>query len=153
MPPAAVLMLKYRSNAVLAHIAPLAVFILLTSVVSLVTVKNSALPWWRSSPEHWIYPLQTMVCGGLVAFFWRNYNFRPARGLVPATLLGIVGIGLWILPGWLYAHFEGRTSPGQSWPAWLGYAPRAAVSTPAARACRSGCAARCNPWASACPAT
>ena len=125
MRPVAALMFKYRNNAAIAHVAPLAVFMLLTSVVPLFAVKNSLLPWWRSSPEHWIYPLQTIVCGGLLAFFWRNYTFRPARGWVLATLLGAAGIVIWILPGWLYAHFDGRSLPGASWPAWLGYAPRA----------------------------
>ncbi len=117
-------MLRYRTNATIAHVAPLAVFLLLTPVVSLFAIKNSALPWWRSSPEHWIYPLQTVACGGLVAFFWRNYIFRPARGILLATLLGIAGIGIWILPGWLYVHFDGRISPQPTWAAWFGYAPR-----------------------------
>ncbi|MCE9519228.1 MAG: CAAX prenyl protease-related protein [Verrucomicrobia bacterium] len=96
-------MLKYRNNAAIAHIAPLVVFLLLTSVVPLLAVKNSALPWWRSAPEHWIYPLQTIICGGLLAFFWKNYTFRPARGFLLATLLGVAGIMIWILPGWLYS--------------------------------------------------
>ncbi len=81
-------MLKIRTNVTAAHIAPLAVFLLLTSLVPLIAVENPELPWWRSAPEHWIYPLQTLVCGGVLAFFWRNYTFRPARGFVLATVLG-----------------------------------------------------------------
>jgi CAAX prenyl protease-like protein len=49
-----------------------------------------------------VYPLQTAVCGGLLAFFWRNYTFQPWRGFLLATLLGVLGIAIWILPGWLY---------------------------------------------------
>lgn len=113
-----------RNNATAAHVAPLAVFMLLTSVVPLVAIKNSALPWWRSAPEHWIYPLQTVVCGALLVFFWRNYTFRPWRGFGLATLLGVAGIVIWILPGWLFARFEGQASPAPFWLAWLGYAPR-----------------------------
>ncbi len=114
-------MLKYHNNAAIAHVAPLVVFMLLTSLVPFIAVKNSALSWWRSAPEHWIYPLQTVACIGMLAFFWKNYTLRPARGFLLATLLGVAGIVIWILPGWLYQHFEGGNSPPLS---WLGYSPR-----------------------------
>jgi CAAX prenyl protease-like protein len=117
-------MLQYRHNAVAAHVAPLAVFLLLTSVVPLLTVKNSALPWWRSSPEHWVYPLQSIICGGLLAFFWSNYQFRPWRGIALATILGIAGIAAWLLPAYLYVRFDGRPEPASPWMIYLGYAPR-----------------------------
>jgi uncharacterized protein len=113
-----------RNNATAAHVAPLAVFMLLSSVVSLVEIKNSALPWWRATPEHWVYPLQAVVCGGLIAFFWRNYIFRPWRGFVLATLLGIVGIVLWILPAHVFQMTQDHdSSPGRTI-RWLGFSPR-----------------------------
>ena len=34
-------------------------------------------PWWRQQPQQWVYPLQTVVCLGLLAFWWRQYSFRP----------------------------------------------------------------------------
>src|SRR6187200_2451956 len=83
--PVTASMLRYRHHATAAHIAPLAVFLLLTSLVPLVAVKNSALPWWRSAPEHWIYPVQTVVCGALLLFFRGQYTFRPFRGYLLAT--------------------------------------------------------------------
>lgn len=117
-------MLKYRHNAAIAHVAPLMAFMLLTSLAPFLAVENSLLPWWRHAPEHWIYPLQTVVCGVLLALFWENYGFRPRQGFLLATLLGLAGIVVWILPGWLYANFDGRASPEQPWLAWLGYSPR-----------------------------
>ena len=75
---------------------------LFTALVPALAIKNSALHWWRSAPEHWIYPLQTIVCSALLIFFWKNYTFRPARGFVLATVLGIVGIVIWILPAHLF---------------------------------------------------
>jgi len=124
MRPAAARMLKYRNNAAIAHVAPLAVFMLLTSVVPLVAIENSALPWWRSAPEHWVYPLQTLVCLGLLAFFWRNYSFRPARGFMLATVLGIAGIGVWILPGWFYMTGDPEHVGGAPGIPLLGYIAR-----------------------------
>ncbi len=91
-----------RQDTTVAHIAPFAVFVLFTALVPAVAIHNSALPWWRSAPEHWIYPLQTVVCGALLICFWKNYTFRPSRGLVLATVLGIVSIVLWILPAHLF---------------------------------------------------
>jgi hypothetical protein len=117
-------MLSYRHHATAAHIAPLAVFMLLASVVPMVAVKNSALPWWRSAPEHWAYPLQTIFCGSLLLYFWTNYQFRPWRDLTLSTILGIAGIFVWLLPAYLYVRLDGRPVLAAPWWAWLGYAPR-----------------------------
>ncbi len=117
-------MLKYRNNAAIVHIAPLVVFMLLTSFVPFFAVKNSELPWWRSSPEHWIYPLQTVVCGGLLTFFWRNYTFRPARGFLLATLFGIAGVIVWIVPAWIYHRMDLLDSSEKAGIPLLGFVPR-----------------------------
>jgi uncharacterized protein len=117
-------MLKYRSHPAIAHIAPLAVFMLLTSLVPLIAVKNSELPWWHSAPEHWVYPLQTLVCGVLLLFFWKNYTFKPARGFVLATVLGLVGIVLWCLPAWIYQTMSADGQPPAKWLEWLGVVAR-----------------------------
>lgn len=111
-----------RSSPAIAHVAPLAVFLLLNSLVPALAVENRALPWWRHAPEHWIYPLQTVICGVLLVWFRREYVFRPIRGLVPAIVLGAAGIAAWLLPGWLYASMdEGRRGAGVP---LLGFAPR-----------------------------
>lgn len=117
-------MLRYRHHATAAHVAPLAVFLLLTSLVPLVAVKNSALPWWRSAPEHWIYPVQTVVCGALLLFFRGQYTFRPFRGYLLATVLGVVGIAVWILPGHLFHSAQSRGSPDEGAIPWLGFVAR-----------------------------
>ena len=61
--------------------------------------------WWQRAPEMWLYPLQTLVCGW---WLWRVRNqiqwdwaLRPC---LAAVLLGLVGIGLWMIPyftGWI----------------------------------------------------
>lgn len=95
-------MSNLRTNTTVAHIAPFAVFMLFTALVPALAIKNSALPWWRSAPEHWVYPLQTIVCGVLVIFFWKNYTFKPTRGFALATVFGIISIVCWIVPSELY---------------------------------------------------
>src|SRR5579859_3154928 len=95
---------RLRDNPAVAHVTPLGAFLVFFALAPLFTVKNSQLPWWRSMPEHWIYPLQTLFCGGLLIYFWRNYTFAPLRGFGLATLLGLIGIILWVTPAWLYSH-------------------------------------------------
>ena len=34
---------------------------------------------WLSSAEYWIYPAQTILCGGLLLWFRREYNFHRLR--------------------------------------------------------------------------
>lgn len=54
--------------------------------------------FWLRSPEYWIYPLQTVLCGGLLIWFWREYDFhRPAR-LLFVLLMGVLVFILWISP-------------------------------------------------------
>lgn len=107
-----------------AHTAPLAVFILLSALVPVLAVENTMLPWWRHAPEHWVYPLQTLVTGALLLLFRGRYTFAPVRGLWPAVLLGVVGIAWWCLPAltWQHLHATGVVVP--EWGGWLGLAER-----------------------------
>lgn len=95
---------KLQGNATAAHVVPLAVFLLLLMVPSAVEIAHPSQPWWRQGPEHWIYPLQTVICLALVIFWWRHYVWWPAdwRRLALGALIGVAGIALWIFPGWLH---------------------------------------------------
>lgn len=107
----------YRSAAV-AHIVPLALFMVLTEVTGLFRLENSAAPWYQRAPEHWVYPLQCLIVGGVLLWFRRHYVLAPWRGLGLATLLGAAGIAVWVLPALLYR--EGQPD----WLEWLGVAKR-----------------------------
>jgi CAAX prenyl protease-like protein len=115
---------RFRESATAAHIAPLAVFMLLNAVPSLLRVENTELPWFQQAPEHWVYPMQTLLVGGLLLFFSRHYRLAPWRGLGLASVMGAVGIVLWIAPAWAYQQLtaSGYTL-SDSW-AWLGLAER-----------------------------
>jgi CAAX prenyl protease-like protein len=112
---------ELRSNKAVAHIAPLAVFMVLMLLGSLPGLewKHPSAPWWRQQPQQWIYPLQTVLCLGLIAFWWRHYTFRPlgAKAWLWGVAGGVVGIALWILPSWWHMR-SGQTV------AWLGVADR-----------------------------
>ena len=112
-----------RQNALVAHVAPLLVFVLLTSLAGFFKIENAALPWYRQGPEHWVYPLQTTVCGALLLAWWRHYTFAPWRGLGLAVLFGLIGIVVWIAPN----VFVRLSSTHQSWEGvweWLGFIDR-----------------------------
>ena len=112
MPPAT---RSLRDNALVAHVAPLMVFVLFTTLPGLFKIENAALPWYQQGPEHWVYPIQTMVCGALVLWWWRHYTFVPWRGLGLAVAFGLAGIAVWIAPG-IVLHVN--RDHVMAWPAW-----------------------------------
>lgn len=115
-------LLAWRASATVAHVAPLLVFMLLSSVVGLCKTENSALPWYISAPEHWLYPLQCGVVLGLLWWLRGHYTFKPWRGLAWAVLFGLLGIAVWVLPAWWYVRAAVPTPP--AWWEWLGLVDR-----------------------------
>lgn len=100
-----------------AHIAPFAAFMLIMAVPDLLTSigvpigadvdsRASAGESIWASRQLWLYPLQTGVCLGLLAFYRRSYPWKPVRGIGIGLLAGIVGIVLWLLPGFLFQRFQ-----------------------------------------------
>lgn len=80
-----------------AYIVPMAAFLGALVVVSGVKALGGS-SFWLSAPEYWIYPLQTLLCGGLLVWFWREYDFNGIRGLPIAIAVGIVVLGIWVAP-------------------------------------------------------
>jgi len=89
----------------IAFTLPMAVFILLLGATGV--LRNAEGSFWQSAPEYWIYPLQTIVCGALLLWFWRDYEFSTPRQIVLALLIGVVVCGLWIAPQQFFG-FEAR---------------------------------------------
>ncbi len=109
----------------LAHVAPLAVFMgflmLLEGLraIGFTSAEDSAV-WWRRQPELWVYPLQTVLTLLVLGAYWKFYEFRPFRGIGLAVVGGIVGIAVWIAPGFLFA----RQNMLPSSLSYLGFAAR-----------------------------
>lgn len=84
--------------------------------------ENSELAWWWSSPELWVYPLQSIACLGLLWFWRQHYPLRPIRGWVLAIGAGILGIAIWLAPVALHTKFG--IGGDESWLRWLGFRER-----------------------------
>jgi len=86
----------------LAHVVPFVVFMAFVQITLWMTLDNQYAHWWKRAPEQVMFPLQTLVVGGLLIYFWREYKFTPIRGIGLALVLGTLGIVCWLLPEYLY---------------------------------------------------
>jgi CAAX prenyl protease-like protein len=74
----------------------MAVFVTLLALIG--AVRNAAGGFWLASPEYWIYPAQTLICGALLVWFWREYELRPPAAVWFAVAIGLLVFVLWIAP-------------------------------------------------------
>lgn len=79
-----------------AFTLPMGVFLVLLGVGD--AVRNPGGSSWVAAPEYWIYPLQTVVCGALVVWFWRDYELSGPRMIWFAIVIGVAVFGFWIAP-------------------------------------------------------
>lgn len=113
-----------RDDATAAHVGPLVVFLLLSFVPGWFRDGGPGAPWYILQPEHWWFPVQTIACMGLLWWWRKQYRLPPGKPwhLVFALVLAVVGIALWVLPGWLF-HQWGIPSKATGWK-WLGLMDR-----------------------------
>jgi CAAX prenyl protease-like protein len=77
----------------IAFVAPMGAFIALLALNACMPSLGRA--FWLQHPEYWLFPLQTVVCAGLL---WR---FRPAYDLGrPRSLWIGIGIGIFVFVLW-----------------------------------------------------
>jgi len=88
------------------------------------------LPWWRHAPEHWLYPVQSVIVGALIMWCWSRYEFKPVRTLLLATVLGAIGIVIWLLPALVYIQLQSHGVIVPEWASWFGLAAREQGFTP-----------------------
>lgn len=117
-----------RNNKSYAHVAPLAIFMGLSFLMQIANENglewaHPDASWWREWPEQWMYPLQTLLVGGVLCFFWKHYDFSKVKGVGLGAVMGVVGIALWILPSWLYDYFGYTEETVGVW-AYFGLAER-----------------------------
>ena len=99
---------EIRNNKTLAYVVPFLAFMVFLSLDLVLSatgfkVDNEyAGAWYQYHTEQWIYPLQSIVCFGIILFFWKQYEFRPLKGWIFGAVVGAVGIVLWVLPAMLY---------------------------------------------------
>ena len=88
-----------------AFTAPMLLFLLLLGLRDGLTSIGG--PFWISSAEYWIYPVQTILCGALVFWFWSEYDLNTPRGVGIAIAVGLLIFLLWISPQ-AFLHFSPR---------------------------------------------
>jgi CAAX prenyl protease-like protein len=79
-----------------AHVLPILVFISFLALNGV--AKKIDSQFWLTHAEYWIYPVQTILCGGLLIWFRREYDLGRPRRAVSATLVALVAFGLWVSP-------------------------------------------------------
>ena len=79
-----------------AFTLPMAIFFALLALAG--AFRKPGGGSWLAAPEYWIYPAQTLICGALLVWFWREYDFRALRKTLFAIGIGLVVFGLWIAP-------------------------------------------------------
>ncbi len=91
------------SRALWAYVLPFAVFMgglaLISLVQSFAPAENA--PLGLAEPKYWIFPLQTVLCGALLVWFWKDYEWGAKWHVITAVLTGLVVLALWISPQWL----------------------------------------------------
>lgn len=107
-----------------AYVLPLVLFTLLNTLPGWFRIENSELPWHVRAPEHWVYPLQTVLCASVLWLFRKHYTLAPWRGLGLACVLGLAGIAFWIAPALLRENLVQDGHTPASWWKWLGLAER-----------------------------
>ncbi len=112
------------SSSTAAHVLPLLLFTLLTSLSGFLRIENSELPWYVRSPEHWVYPLETLICAVVLFFFRKHYTLAPWRGFGLALMLGMVGIAFWVAPSLLRESLIQNGHEPVAWWDWLGMVER-----------------------------
>lgn len=90
-----------------AYVAPMFVFALLLAFAP--ALKRIGGGFWLQSPEYWVYPLQTIICGGLVAWFWREYEFHRPTQVGFVVTVALVVFVVWIAPQQFF-RFAPRTT-------------------------------------------
>ena len=85
-----------HKRKLVAYVLPMALFLGLLAVSS--GLKKIGGPFWLTSPEYWIFPLQTLLCGAVVLFFWDEYDFGKLRQPLFVLAVGVIIFVLWISP-------------------------------------------------------
>ncbi len=114
----------WYQTAATAFIGPFVAFLVILTLVQQLGTEDASAPWWRQHPEHWGYPLQAILCIGLVIFWRKHYPRFSWKGSGLAVLMGIAGIAVWLLPPLIHAATgigEGGSLP---WLKWLGFQSR-----------------------------
>ena len=80
------------------------VFMLGLALVSAVQsfAPAESAPLWLAEPKYWVFPLQAIVCGALLVWFWKYYDWGKKWHIVTGLAVGLFVLALWVSPQWLF---------------------------------------------------
>lgn len=99
-------------RSLLAYAGPFFLFVALNVLPGLIrpgAPVADGIPLWRAAPELWVYPLQTLLCAGMLWYYRREYP--PAR--LPTSLaifgmvVGLIVFAVWVSPQAIF-HADAR---------------------------------------------
>lgn len=121
-------LLIWREDRTLAHVVPFAAFMIFNLIYQFageaMLWEHDEAPWYRHWPEQLFYPIQTVVCLGVLAFFWKHYEFQWCNKVWIGALAGLIGIAFWLLPTTLFDWLEMNGEPDGFFEKLTGLAPR-----------------------------
>ena len=88
--------LKSDLRKLIAFILPMGIFVILLGLTGAGNRPETGS--WFAYPAYWTYPAQTLICGALLLWFWRDYELRAPRKIWFALVIGVGVFAIWIAP-------------------------------------------------------
>lgn len=107
-----------NKRKIVAYVSPMVLFIALLGLTNVVRRIDSSI--WLNSPEYWVYPAQTIVCGSVVWWFRRDYQWGRVTRPVFTAAIALLVLFIWISPQ-VFFGFSRRT---------LGFDPEVFLNQP-----------------------
>lgn len=103
MPP-----VQASQRTLLAYVLPFGAFLAFLGLSSLLSgFFESSTNQLLVHPEFWIYPLQTVVCAGILIYYWKEYTFAPLWPWFIGVGVGLLVLAIWVSPQAVF-HFKPR---------------------------------------------
>jgi CAAX prenyl protease-like protein len=90
---------------IIAHVLPMFVFLALLALSQLLSASGGR--FLLRHAEFWIYPAQTVLCGVLLVWFRRCYEFHRLKNVAFTLLIALAVFAIWIAPQQFFG-FEPR---------------------------------------------
>ena len=98
--------MQFLRRQILAHVLPMVLFLALLALCQFITARGQA--FLLRHAEFWIYPAQTILCGALLLWFRRCYQFHRLKNVVFTLLIAVAVFSIWIAPRY-FLNFAPRT--------------------------------------------
>jgi CAAX prenyl protease-like protein len=98
--------MQSHRRQLLAHVLPMVLFLALLALCQFLTARGQT--FLLRHAEFWIYPAQTILCGTLLLWFRRCYEFHRPKSAAFAFLIALAVFGIWIAPQY-FLTFAPRT--------------------------------------------